>query len=65
MTSSLCFLTFQFFRLNATSTANVLKYFKMFKIYVPEEKVTKPHDPLEAGLLLLKNIFMTKLVSEL
>ena len=37
----------------------------MFKIYVPEEKVTKPHDPLEAGLLLFKNIFMTKLVLEL
>ncbi|XP_023322688.1 protein NDUFAF4 homolog isoform X2 [Eurytemora carolleeae] len=37
------------YRLNATSTANVLKYFKMFKIYVPEKKITKPYDPLEAG----------------
>jgi hypothetical protein len=37
------------YRLNATTTANALKYFKMFKVHTPVEKITKPFDALEAG----------------
>lgn len=37
------------YRLNPTATANTLKYVKIFKAHVPEEKVKKEFDPLQAG----------------
>jgi len=37
------------FRLNPVATANTLKYVKVFKAHLPEPKVKKEFDPLQAG----------------
>jgi len=37
------------FRINPETTANALKYFRVFKVYVPEKKFDKEYDALALG----------------